>query len=811
MLKKIPVIEYKKDFSYTEITLCFPGGSSLEDDKTLGFAHFCEHLAFKLKYNGKSIFEFVSELGGSSNAYTSNDVIAFEISVQSKSALKVVSFLEKLFAQSFMTISDADFNEERKVVLEEMAMYDDNPTDRLSETLMHNMFASHIYGQKILGEESTVGNAAKKDIAAFWENRVCNSPFLVIAGGFDGVPSIKINVCDKVKKGRLTPWEEKKRFEISHKQDKCYFAAGWKLPAYSGRTEAALQLISMITYGMDGGVLYNKLVYESGLFDAYAEGIECGVLGSSFMQLFALPASKAKQRLEKWAEIWNSLEFTQSQVAKAREVLLSKEVFSSEGLGDKPSLMAKSYLIFKDAEKLDKDYFYEFNRLTADDLNRFKAENLNFDKVFIGFTKSPKCAFDINSLELPEAKTVAGGNSCEVLKSGKNKAFVRKLDASPFVTGCILKKGGLLMNLDALPGSFNLAVSSLFASADGMSFDETNAYLDKFGIKIKTICSNSYGGIQFSVRDSFADEAVEIVKRFFNNKIKAKDFENERQNAISDISLAEESPGYFIKKAALNALFGGTPWGEMPEGTASSLKKMTLDDMRKAKEIFMSRNSFVISLAGAAESRTAEKFLSYFPNDGLKLEAKRGKLKPLDTENLKIPVKGKDQVYLAKIFRAPSHFDEDFDTIRLFENYMSSERSPLFAELREKSGLVYTFSLAGTNTPVGGTEMFFAITSPEKAAAVQKIFDESVEKIRNGEIDEKRLNETKNAMATSFAKALQRSSFHANNIAIDEILGMKPDSYLKQIKRMNAITPEMIAQTAEKWLKHGKWILSGAV
>ena len=108
MLKNIPVIEYKKDFSYTEITLCFPGGSSLEDDKTLGFAHFCEHLAFKLKHGGKSIFEFVSELGGSSNAYTSNDVIAFEISVQSRYAVKVVSFLEKLFSESFTTISDAD-------------------------------------------------------------------------------------------------------------------------------------------------------------------------------------------------------------------------------------------------------------------------------------------------------------------------------------------------------------------------------------------------------------------------------------------------------------------------------------------------------------------------------------------------------------------------------------------------------------------------------------------------------------------------------------------------------------------------------
>ena len=367
------------------------------------------------------------------------------------------------------------------------------------------------------------------------------------------------------------------------------------------------------------------------------------------------------------------------------------------------------------------------------------------------------------------------------------------------------------MNLGTLPGSFNLAISSLFASADGMSFDETNAYLDKFGIKIKTICSNSYGGIQFSVRDSFTDEAVEIVKRFFNNKIKEKDFETERQNALSDLSLREESPAYFIRKAAAEALFGGTPWGEIAEGTTESLKKMTLGDVRKVKDIFMGRNNFVVSLAGAADENTADKLLSYFPQNTVRLDAKKVPLKPLDTETLKIPVKGKDQVYVAKIFRAPSHFDEDFDTIRLFENYMSSERSPLFAGLREKSGLVYTFSVAGTNTPVGGTEMFFAITSPEKVETVQKIFDETIEKIKNGEIDKKRLNETKNAMSTAFAKALQRSSFHANNIAIDEILGKEQNSYLSQIERMNSITPQMIAETAEKWLNSGKWILSGSV
>ena len=62
-----------------------------------------------------------------------------------------------------------------------------------------------------------------------------------------------------------------------------------------------------------------------------------------------MPAANVKRRLEKWAKVWDSLEFTQSQVAKAREVLLSKEFFNSEGLGNTPAIMQKSFLLYKDA------------------------------------------------------------------------------------------------------------------------------------------------------------------------------------------------------------------------------------------------------------------------------------------------------------------------------------------------------------------------------------------------------------------------------------------------------------------------------
>ena len=811
MKQKIPVIEYKKDFSYTEITLCFPGGSSLEDDKTLGFAHFCEHLAFKLKVDGVSIFEFVSALGGSSNAYTSHDIIAFEIMVQSRYAADVLAFLEKIFNTSFMTISNADFTEERRVVLEEMAMYDDSPADNLHEALMHNMYTKNTYGQKILGEESTVGKATKKAVADFWKERVFNSPYLVIAGGYEGKPSMELDVNPEWKRGKLTPWEGERRFEITNGQNKCYFAAGWDLPHHTGRLEAMMNLIMAITYSMDSGVLYNELVYEHNTFDTYTEGCETGVLGSTYVQLCAMPAANVKKRLEKWAKVWDGLEFTQSQVAKAREVLLSKEFFNSEGLGNTPAIMQKSFLLYKDAEKLDRDYFYELFHLTADDLNRFKKEFFGFDKVFIGFSKSPKCTFDINSLEFPASKIADKSRDYATVKSGKLKCFIKKLDGSPFVSGCILKRGGAQMNLKGLPGSFKLAVSSIFASADGMTFDETNSYLDKFGIRIKPINSNSYAGLEFTARDSFVDETVEIVKRFFDNKIKDEDFEKEKLSTLSNLSMMREYPEYFIREAANRELFGGTPWEFISDGTVESVSKMTVADARKVREIFLNRNDFVMAIAGAAEKETAEKLLSCFKEGKSPLETPAAKLKPLSGETIKIPVKGKDQAYISKIFRGPSHYDKDFDTMRLLECYLNGERSPLFTELRETNGLVYTFSFSISNTPVGGSASFIAITSPEKIRAVQDVFEKAIDDIRNGKLLEERLNETKNTLATTFAKAVQSSSFHSGNIAIEEVLGLKAGTYLKQLEIINAITPQMIRAAAEKWLKQGKWILSGAV
>ena len=244
MIKSIPVLEYRKELPYSKILIFFPGGSSAEDEKTQGFAHFCEHLAFKIKIDGIGIAEFVESRGGGCNAYTSSDAVVFEATVLNKFVLETKSFFEHIFTKGIKSIDDSEFEEEKQVVVEEMAMYEDEPMENLFTTLMHNIFPSHKYGRKIIGLRETIVPSTKKDISDFMFKRMMIKPFAVIAGGFEKTSEIKLPVS----KGEIIfstneKWKGVKTFETMHAQNKNYFIAGWKLPVQSGKMEAILRMI----------------------------------------------------------------------------------------------------------------------------------------------------------------------------------------------------------------------------------------------------------------------------------------------------------------------------------------------------------------------------------------------------------------------------------------------------------------------------------------------------------------------------------------------------------------------------------------
>jgi len=127
-------------------------GSSTEGEGQVGMAHFLEHMVFKGSPSlPAGAFDLaIEELGGSSNAATGYDDVHFYVLVPPSEAARALELLLDLVLCPRLNADD--FQIERRVVLEEIAQSNDQPEERVIQSLLSQCCPNHPYGRPILGE-----------------------------------------------------------------------------------------------------------------------------------------------------------------------------------------------------------------------------------------------------------------------------------------------------------------------------------------------------------------------------------------------------------------------------------------------------------------------------------------------------------------------------------------------------------------------------------------------------------------------------------------------------------------------------------
>jgi predicted Zn-dependent peptidase len=142
-------------------------GSRDETPANQGIAHFWEHMAFKGTRKRKAfhILNRLESLGGELNAFTDKEKILFFASIRDEYFERAVDLLADI---TFNSIFPRDqIERERHVILEEMAMYEDNPEDSLQDEFDKIIFSGHPLGTNILGTKKTVESVRRKDFTDF--------------------------------------------------------------------------------------------------------------------------------------------------------------------------------------------------------------------------------------------------------------------------------------------------------------------------------------------------------------------------------------------------------------------------------------------------------------------------------------------------------------------------------------------------------------------------------------------------------------------------------------------------------------------
>jgi predicted Zn-dependent peptidase len=157
-------------------------------DETLdinGVSHFLEHMVFKgsERRNAFDVNREFDELGARYNAFTSEENTVFWGAVLPEYLPKLVDLLADMLRPSLRT---EDFDLEKKVILEEIGMYQDQPMWCAYEGIMREHFGSHPLGNSVLGSTESVGALSRPQMKAYFDRRYVASNLVVgAAGHFD--------------------------------------------------------------------------------------------------------------------------------------------------------------------------------------------------------------------------------------------------------------------------------------------------------------------------------------------------------------------------------------------------------------------------------------------------------------------------------------------------------------------------------------------------------------------------------------------------------------------------------------------------
>src|SRR5881296_3747736 len=172
-------------------------GSRDEDAGINGVSHFLEHMMFKgsEKYSWEDVNRIFDELGARYNAFTSQEMTAYYANVLPEYTERTIEHLSHLLRPA---LREADFTTEKKVILEEIAMYLDDPGHRLYEKLMEVHFGNHPLSMSILGSPESIQRLERDQMANYFRQRYGPGNMVLAATGkleFDDVVRLAEKYC----------------------------------------------------------------------------------------------------------------------------------------------------------------------------------------------------------------------------------------------------------------------------------------------------------------------------------------------------------------------------------------------------------------------------------------------------------------------------------------------------------------------------------------------------------------------------------------------------------------------------------------
>lgn len=249
-------------------------GARDEARELMGVSHFLEHMMFKgtARRTAADINRGFDEIGARHNAYTTSEMTVFHAQTLPERLDAAIDLLGDMLRPA---LREDDFSTEKNVILEEIAMYMDQPFWVLYERVMEGRYGAHPLGHRVLGTNETISSLTAAQMRGYFEARYsADNTTVSLAGNLDfATAAAQIEaLCSAWMRTRARrsesapPMRESSISERDDRVHRCYQLMLAEAPSAQDERRYAASMLALALGESDNSRLYWALV-DPGLAD----------------------------------------------------------------------------------------------------------------------------------------------------------------------------------------------------------------------------------------------------------------------------------------------------------------------------------------------------------------------------------------------------------------------------------------------------------------------------------------------------------------------------------------------------------------
>jgi predicted Zn-dependent peptidase len=373
------VAEFNPDAYSSAYAFFVRTGSRDESEEISGVSHFLEHMVFKgsAKRTAEQVNRDLDDLSVDSNAGTGEEKTVYYATTLPDDQEKIVELLSDMMRP---LLRQEDFDVEKKVILEEIAKYDDQPPYLADDKCRAAFFGDHPLGKSVLGTTESVGGLRREQMLAYFEQRYSPRNMVLAAAGnvdFDALVRHAQSHCGHWQAfdapRQLAPVQPRSNFKVVHKplavQE--YVVQLAAAPSTTDDDRYAARVLATIVGDESGSRLFWELV-DTGQAESAAIGTQEYQGAGVFLTWLSCLPDLAEDNLRRIGDIVRAVEadgVTEEELAQAKNKLCAHFVLHSERPTNRLFSVGNAW-IQRRQYKTVREAVDIYRAVTIDDINR---------------------------------------------------------------------------------------------------------------------------------------------------------------------------------------------------------------------------------------------------------------------------------------------------------------------------------------------------------------------------------------------------------------------------------------------------------